>query len=50
MAKELCRDTINCIVTGGNWAGECVTIRSLYRDRSRGWPLGELCHDTVFVS
>ena len=33
---KLCRNTMNCIMTGGCLAGEWVTIQSLYRDR-RAW-------------
>ena len=47
MAKGLCRDTNERIVTGvrtGHW-GDCVTIQSLYRDKWAVWL--RACHDTI---
>ena len=46
LAARLYRDTTNCIVAGGSLAGECVTIQSLYRDRSEGL-IGSEGHDTI---
>ena len=51
MAEGPCRDTTNCIVTGGSLAWECVTIQPLYHDRgAEARPLGCVAtqgHDTV---
>ena len=41
-----CRDTTNCIVTGGSLVWECVTIQPVCRDRRRLERLGGVCRDT----